>query len=242
MRTLRRRAGNSLMVIGVLLIAYAIAVVFWRDPVTDVYTIYQQHQLSGKLDHDEKEYLAIAKVDETQFASDTGEAANAAARTEVARLAHRFGKAKHGKLGAPIGTINAKRIDLGTILVEGTDYWSSLSKGPGHYGTTEWPGEGKTVGIAGHRTTFSAPFRHIDDFKKGDLIVLKMPYGTFRYEVTHHRIVKNNDWSIIRDAGYEQLVISACHPLYSASHRWVVFARLASFSLPGSRASIPAQA
>jgi sortase A len=48
------------------------------------------------------------------------------------------------------------------------------------------------------------------------------------YRVTGHRIVRSDDWSIIKPHGYDELVLSACHPLYSASHRWVVFARLAA--------------
>jgi sortase A len=111
------------------------------------------------------------------------------------------------------------------IVVQGTDWWSDLSKGPGHYTQTTVPGLDRTVAIAGHRTTFGAWFRHIDSLRAGDPIILQTPYATFRYRVQYHRVVKSNDWSIIRPQGYERLVLSACHPLYSASHRWVVFAR-----------------
>ena len=130
---------------------------------------------------------------------------------------------------------------LSEIFVEGTNYWHSLTKGPGRYSITSWPGLGKTTAIAGHRTTWSAPFRYINTLNDGDAITLKMPYGTFTYRVTHHRIVDNGDWSIIRNVGYDQLVLSACHPLYSASHRYVIFARLASVQVPGpsGRSSCP---
>ena len=90
------------------------------------------------------------------------------------------------------------------------------------------PGLGRTVAIAGHRTTFGAWFRHIDSLRDGDPMSLQTPYGTFRYRVQYHKIVKSDDWGIIRPQGYERLVLSACHPLYSASHRWVVFARAVS--------------
>jgi sortase A len=127
---------------------------------------------------------------------------------------------------------------LSEIFVEGTDYWHSLTKGPGHYSITSWPGLGKTTAIAGHRTTWSAPFRYINTLNVGDAITLKMPYGTFSYRVTRHRIVDNGDWSIIRNVGYDQLVLSACHPLYSASHRYVIFARLASVQVPGTQRTL----
>ena len=71
-------------------------------------------------------------------------------------------------------------------------------------------------------------------FSSGDNIYLQMPYGTFRYRVYFHKIVSNTDWSILRGRSYEKLVLSACHPLYSATHRWVVFARLQGEARPRS--------
>ena len=72
------------------------------------------------------------------------------------------------------------------VFVQGTDE-SSLELGPGHYPETAMPGQGKTIAIAGHRTTYLAPFRHIDSMKTGDKITLKMPYGTFVYSVAEDR-------------------------------------------------------
>ena len=61
-----------------------------------------------------------------------------------------------------------------------------------------------------------------------------MPYGTFTYRVLRHKIVDNGDWSIMNKVGFDELVLSACHPLYSASHRYVVFARLVNVKLAGA--------
>jgi sortase A len=82
------------------------------------------------------------------------------------------------------------------------------------------------VGIAGHRTTFGAPFRKIDKVEVGDEITLEMPYATFRYRVFQHEIVDEKDWSVIRNRGFDTLMLSACHPLYGSSERWIVYARL----------------
>src|SRR5205814_4986069 len=103
---------------------------------------------------------------------------------------------------------------------------SDLQKGPGHYPQTAFPGLGRTVAIAGHRTTYLAPFRHIDDLRRGDEIVLQMPYATFTYRVQTHKIVDPSALWVIRNRGYERLVLSACHPLFSAAQRLVVFSRL----------------
>ena len=111
------------------------------------------------------------------------------------------------------------------VFVQGTDE-TSLQKGPGHYPETPFPGQGGTVGIAGHRTTYLAPFRHIDSVEKGDRIYLEMPYAKFTYEVQKTAIVDPSDVGVVHEVGYERLVLSACHPLYSAEHRYIVFAHL----------------
>ena len=252
MRTFRQRLGSTLMVVGVLLIAYAGAVVFWRDPVTDLYAIYSQRNLGSKLQSEEQQYITLAQQEQVVVAAaiatpavpdapvpSPAEKESEKAVETVYRLQKRFAKQYEKKLGTPIGRLAIPGMGLSTILVEGTDRWSSLTKGPGRYGNTSFPGSGSTIGIAGHRTTFSAPFRHIDNLATGDEITLKMPYGTFVYRVRAHRIVKSNDWSIIKEVGHEQLVLSACHPLYSASHRWVVFADLTTITLPGSTKATP---
>jgi sortase A len=82
------------------------------------------------------------------------------------------------------------------------------------------------VAIAGHRTTYGAPFRDIDRLDRRDRIAVEMPYGRFTYEVERRRIVKPTAVGVVRGAGYDRLVLSACHPKYSAAKRIVVFARL----------------
>jgi sortase A len=111
------------------------------------------------------------------------------------------------------------------VVVQGTSS-ADLERGPGHYRISALPGSGGTVAIAGHRTTYLHPFRHIDRLRRGDAIVLELPYGTFRYAVLAHAIVSDRDWSILRRRRTETLVLTACHPLYSATHRIAVFARL----------------
>ena len=117
------------------------------------------------------------------------------------------------------------RIGLEAVVVEGTD-GASLRNGPGHYPDTPLPGVRGTVGIAGHRTTYGAPFRDIADLRPGDPVHVRMPYATFTYEVERTRIVAPTAVEVVRRVSYDRLVLSACHPLYSAAQRIVVFARL----------------
>jgi sortase A len=88
------------------------------------------------------------------------------------------------------------------------------------------PGQNRLVYIAGHRTTYLAPFSHIDDIRPGDYIRLQMPYATFVYRAYTHRIVLANDLSVLRSPRHELLELQACHPRFFATHRYIVYARL----------------
>jgi sortase A len=225
----RRRVGAVLAALGILVAAYALTVVLWRDPATDLYARWKQHTLSDELAQtfaEERGMFASLQIrDENATHHFSGKdmrigleqlAVAQAANDLHARL----------KLGKPLGRLKVPRLGLNTVFVHGTRWGPDLSQGPGHYPQTSLPGVGRTMAIAGHRTTFGAPFRHIDSLRKGDPITVALPYATFHYRVFRHEIVDNEDWSIIRDRGFDTLVLSACHPLYSAEKRWVVFARL----------------
>jgi sortase A len=127
--------------------------------------------------------------------------------------------------GDSIGEIILPSLGKHYFMVEGTDT-GNLRKGPGHYPDTPLPGERGTVAVAGHRTTYGAPFRHIDQLKHGNRIIMSMPYGRFVYRVEKTQIVDDSALWITDPVGYDRLVLSACHPLYSAAQRIVVFARL----------------
>lgn len=127
--------------------------------------------------------------------------------------------------GDAIGKLELPTLDRSYFLVEGTDS-GSLRKGPGHYPDTPLPGERGTAAIAGHRTTYGAPFRTIDDLKRGDAIVASMPYGRYVYRVERTRIVPATALWVKRRVKHDRLILSACHPLYSARQRIVAFARL----------------
>jgi len=126
--------------------------------------------------------------------------------------------------GDAIARIMIPSIGLSKYVVEGTDV-DSLRKGPGHYPETPLPGEPGTTAIAGHRTTYGAPFRHIDEVQRGEPIVIDMPDGRFVYRIERTKVVDDQDLSVLDKVGYKRLVLSACHPLYSAAQRIIVFAR-----------------
>ena len=218
-----RRLSNLLIAVGVAVLLYTGVILAWGDPVTWLWAHYQQRQLTSEFHQSEQHFqIAVPPPDD------------AAALLLVRKEAGRF--ASGLQEGHAFGRLTIGRIGLSkVVVVQGTTAGvdADLSKGPGHYLNTRFPGFASTVAIAGHRTTYGAWFRHIDEVRDGDAITLQMPYATFEYRVQMHKVVDDNDWSIIKPQGYERLVLSACHPLYSASHRWIVFARAIAVTLPG---------
>ena len=145
----------------------------------------------------------------------------AALRRDAAKLARRL--AAEAGQGEGIGRIRIPAIGADYALVEGTDP-GALQQGPGHYSATELPGAGGTVGVAGHRTTYLAPFRKIDQLEDGDEVFVEMPYATVVYSVDDARVVAPSQVGVVRPRKHERLVLTACHPIYSNAERYVVFA------------------
>jgi sortase A len=212
MRRAARITGALLIGAGVLTLAWAVCVWRWQDPLTAAYTHWQQHGLAAALAAEERTFTP------TRQGGDL-----AAERQAIALDARRF--RRQAKPGQPIGRIVIGRIGLNMVLVNGTDH-ETLKKGPGRDPRSSMPGENRLVYIAGHRTTYLAPFSHIDEIRPGDSIRLEMPYATFVYRATTHRVVAASDLSVLRSPRHEQLELQACHPRFFATHRYIVYARL----------------
>ena len=144
-------------------------------------------------------------------------------------------------VGKPIGRIAVPRLGLRMILVNGTDH-DSLASGPGRDPRTFMPGQGELVYIAGHRTTYLAPFAHIEALRRDDPITLAMPYATFVYSVIGHVIVDDQNLAVLRSHHREVLALQACHPRFFATHRYIVWAKLVEVRPRQSRAYAPTAA
>ncbi|HST25297.1 MAG TPA: class D sortase [Gaiellaceae bacterium] len=219
MRLWVRVTGAMLVGAGVLGLAWALVVWQWQDPITALYTTYQQHKLAESYD----QTLATYHVPALPPVSPVHQAAELKAE-QLAIAAEARTYRRTLKVGQALGRIRVPRLGLSMVVVTGTDE-SSLEKGPGWYTGTRLPGEGQLIYIAGHRTTYLAPFAHIDAMRFGDSIMLELPYATFVYRVTGHVIVPSTDVARLKSRGYEQLALQACHPRFFATHRYIVYAR-----------------
>jgi sortase A len=217
MRRALRPLSSVLLVVGLLLLADAAVTLLWQEPLSALYTHLQQRKLDD----------GLAKLEGTEpSATDRKVLAHLdGLERKLAYAARALNRRTDD--GQPLGRIRMRRIGVNAVVVAGTDT-AALRRGPGHYPGTPLPGARGTVAIAGHRTTYGAWFRRLDKLSPGDRVEVAMPYGRFTYSVERRRIVPPTATWVTRRVGYDRLVLSACHPLYSAAKRIVVFARLVS--------------
>ena len=230
----------ALITAGIVVCADVVLTLVWKEPLSSIYASIQQGNAEDSLNRLEERFPDPALVRRA------GQQRGVEAQARV--LADAF--QQEVQVGEGIGRLEIPSIDLDIVVVQGTDT-ASLQKGPGHFASgvvqpgpggtiktmkrigdgTAFPGQGKTIAIAGHRTTYLAPFRRIDQIQPGDKIYLRMPYADFTYVVEKHAIVDPGDVTVVENVGYERLVLTACHPLYSATQRYVQFAKLEDVTL-----------
>jgi sortase A len=122
-------------------------------------------------------------------------------------------------------------IGVDKIVVQGVSL-EDLKHGPGHYPDTPLPGQPGNAAIAGHRTTYGAPFNRIDELENGDEILITTVQGSFAYEVIGQQIVSPSQVEVLNNQGDNRLTLTACHPKFSASQRIVVSATLVGPAAP----------
>jgi sortase A len=221
-----RRLGTLMIVLGLLGGAWVVTVWQWMDPFTALYTMYRQHQLSGQYEQRAAEWRHVRHGAARTQASLSLDGI----RAQLVADARRYRHSTHE--GEAIGKIVVPRLGLNMVLVNGTAE-ASLERGPGRDLRTYMPGQNRLVYIAGHRTTYLAPFGHIEQLRPGDSVTLEVPYATIRYSVTGHRIVPAGDLSRLNSPRHEVVVLQACHPRFFATHRYLVYALPRAITIDG---------
>jgi sortase A len=224
-RKTSRILGTLLIVAGALTLTWVVLVWRWQDPFTALYTHFQQAQLSHA--YDKRASAFEPRVTHGDLAS---------MQRQIASEARAYRRTLH--TGDPVGRLRIGRIGLNMVVVQGTDH-ETLKKGPGHYLGSGLPGEGHLIYVAGHRTTYLAPFADINNIRVGDYMNFELPYGTFTYRVTRHYVVADSAVAVLKDTGSEILRLQACHPRFFATHRYLVDAKLVGVAPRGGTSFSP---
>ena len=218
-RRLLRRLADVLLIAGGLVLSYP----FWSAGYAQV----QQTRLDSAYQDRAAAFAPLAAATTRE-----SRAEHVSKKEAVRRLGVLFG----ARLGAgdPIGRLRIPAIDLDRLVQQGSRSGGGLDpdadrkllrSGPVHYAVTPLPGVGDPFAVAGHRTTYGAPFYRLDKLTRGDAIFVDTPYARFKYTVARTTVVLPTDVGVLYDRGYG-LVLTTCTPPYSASHRLIVWGEL----------------
>jgi LPXTG-site transpeptidase (sortase) family protein len=127
--------------------------------------------------------------------------------------------------GASIAYISIPKLDLKLNVLEG-ESWANLAKGPIRVSKTARIGDGGSTLISGHRTMYAAPFHDLHKLAVGDEITVYTKKAVFSYTISEIQRVKPDDWSYITKAGFPQLVLSTCDPMFSAAKRLLIISKI----------------
>lgn len=231
MRWLLRGTGILFAIGGSLVLLWVLAVWRWQDPLTLVLNKRAQSELASAYD------VRVARERIAPMPRTSVERPKVRPAFEApsqAKLAATY--RKRTDPGDPIGRLTVPRLDLEVMVVYGTDR-ETLKKGPGLDPHTGFPGQKFLTYVAGHRTTYGAPFSDIDKLVPGDKITFEVPYGTYRYEVSDHQIVRDDQIEVLEGRGREELALQACWPRFFATHRYIAYARLVGVDPASAQAS-----
>ncbi|HEX9548475.1 MAG TPA: class E sortase [Acidimicrobiales bacterium] len=142
--------------------------------------------------------------------------------------------------GEAVAHIVIPKIGVDKFVVEGV-HVTQLRKGPGHYPGTPLPGQPGNAAIAGHRTTYGAPFYRLNELQPGDDILVTTMEGHFRYVVSQSAVVKPSQWSVLDSTPDNRLTLTTCNPRFSAATRLVVVSRLTDLPAPPPTPAAPNQ-
>lgn len=200
---MRRIVGMLLLLAGMGIVTFAVIQ-------------YVEHQANLK--------EAMAEANELIRQSNTIDASNERRADPISYRDQVIDKSKFDpKPNDVIGMLQIPKLEAELPIIEGTDE-EMLERGVGHYSGTAFPMDNEQILLSGHRDTV---FRDFDKLSVGDHFIVKLPYGTFEYEIRSTDIVDKDDTSVIRSMGTEALVVSTCYPFRfvgNAPERYIFYA------------------
>jgi len=202
----RRKSGRRALTVLTVLMAFAGVALLSYPVVTDFWAHARQNNLN-------KQFASKQMID--------------LYRKNEIKIGGALTRLVIDKMGAcPTCKVNV-------IVVQGIS-GNALRAGAGHYPQTALPGDQGNVAIAGHRTGFGEPFRHLDALRPGDLVVLTTPIGKYTYQVlappvdghANPWITHDKDVSVLYPTIDAELTLTTCDPPHTSKNRLIVRAKL----------------
>src|SRR4051794_4073779 len=210
--------GRVLIVVGLLLLGF-VAYQLWGTGI-------EHARAQSDLEHEFNQQLATTVAPTTAPATTVAPSAAAVPTTTIPPTTAPPATAPPRPAfadGDPVARLEVPRMGLDEIVVSGVGT-DDLKKGPGHYSQTPLPGEHGNAAVAGHRTTYGAPFLDIDQLAPGDDVIATTYAGRFVYKVTGTVVVPPSEISVLDDTPDDRITLTSCDPKYSATNRIIVTA------------------
>ena len=230
--------GKTFITLGILMFAF-VAYQLWGTGI-------QTAQAQNDLQHQFQEQLQSTTTSSTTTTVANTSPDTVPVTTAPAPTTSTIPFAPAGELveGSAVAQLKIPSIGLDWTVIEGVDV-PDLKKGPGHFPETPLPGQLGNAAIAGHRTTYGAPFFDLDKVKVGDLIEVDTVVGAYTYQVTGSTVVRPSEYAAVIptiDPNVATLTLATCTPAYTARNRLIVVASLvveqsAQVYRPGSAAA-----
>jgi sortase A len=205
-RTVIRGLGKACIAAGLLILLF-VAYQLWGTGIAEARS---QRQLK-------RQFSTLPSPSTTAPAAKTA-ANSAASSTTLAPL-------PPPPTGSAVAIIRIPKIGANDAVVEGVGV-DDLKKGPGHYPHTPLPGQAGNAAIAGHRTTYGAPFYRLNELSAGDDIFVTTRDGTYDYKVAFSNSVSPGDVAVLDPTFDNRLTLTTCTPRFTATKRLVVVSRL----------------
>jgi sortase A len=235
-RTVIGAVGRVLITVGLLILLF-VAYQLWG---TGIYEARAQSDLESEFDRElsERERGTTSTTTTTTTPGATTSTAPGTTTTTAATTTATAPTLPPAPAaGDPVGIIRIDKIGVDKVVVEGTTV-PDLRKGPGHYTGSAMPGQVGNAAIAGHRTTYGAPFGDLDQLARGDTISVQTLTGTWQYVLTEAPFAVNPSQTEVLDPTtvpatgetLATLTLTTCEPKYQASERLIVKAQLSDAS------------
>jgi LPXTG-site transpeptidase (sortase) family protein len=222
--------GVGLLLVGLFVVIYSVSQTFFSMSVIDD----EQNLLSLKYEQNQDtslEELRSINSLETNFSlDDTGEFQESVLSVVSKTMTNQ--NAKEEFLPDVVGRliIFPSKVDHYVVYASSAE---NLEFGPGYYVSTALPGTGGNFAIAGHRTTYGAPFKNLDKLKAGDNIYFQTNTNQYTYTVSEVKIVDPSETYLLSSFGDDRITLTTCHPKFSARQRLVVIGMLTKVEVFG---------
>ena len=216
--------GVGLLIVGFVILIYSVNQTFFSTSViNDEQNLLENKFQVSELNLSEIRNQNIMTEQSLDNLEQTDEFQESIISIATKTLTNQAAKAEF--LPDVVGRLTILSANINHYVVFGATN-KKLEYGPGYILGTSLPGSGGNFAIAGHRTTYGAPFGNLDRVQVGETIIFQTNTNQYKYQVIDVKIISPEDNYVLENYGDDRITLTTCHPKFSAKQRLVVIGQL----------------